>query len=176
MSERQTLIQKANITKMDLHLLFNYENGFLFWINNRKPDIKSGDRAGCISKRADGDRNQIKINGVVYKSARLIFLYHNGYLPEIVDHINRNQLDDRIENLRAANKSQSVRNRNSVKNSSSKYLGVSFYKPTKKWCANIQSNRESKRLGYFISEIDAALAYNNEAIKIHGDFANLNKL
>lgn len=55
-----------------------------------------------------------------------------------VDHINRNKLDNRIENLRIANSSQNGMNREKQKNNlTSKYKGVSFDKNGNKWRANI---------------------------------------
>ena len=60
------------------------------------------------------------------------------------------------------------------KNSSSKYVGVSFVKKLEKWSATIMKNRKRIYLGLFISEIDAALAYNVKAIELYGENAKLN--
>lgn len=92
----------------------------------------------------------------------------------MVDHENRNQLDDRIENLRAATHSENSRNRTSHKNSSSKYLGVSWFKNYQKWKACIEVNDSGIFLGNFELESDAALAYNKAAVKYFKEFANLN--
>ena len=93
----------------------------------------------------------------------------------IVDHINHNSLDNRKANLRICSQSENCRNKTSHKNSSSKYLGVSFNKKCKKWQYQICSNKKTIHLGLYINEIDAAKAYNNAAIKYHGEFANINK-
>lgn len=93
-----------------------------------------------------------------------------------VDHINGNGLDNRKENLRICTVQQNSCNRRKVKNSSSKYLGVTFHKRDKKWQAQIKTNKKPIFLGYFKTEIDAAKAYNSAALKYHGQFAKLNKV
>lgn len=89
-----------------------------------------------------------------------------------VDHIDHNTLNNQRYNLRKSTHAENQQNRTSYKGSSSIYLGVSWSKEKCKWEANIKT----KFLGYFISELEAAIAYNKEAHKIYGDFANLNKV
>lgn len=95
----------------------------------------------------------------------------NGLVP---DHINGNGLDNRRENLRLATQQQNMWNRKPVKNSSSKYKGVSWRKSTGYWIANIKLDGKQKHLGCFWSEEDAARAYNKAAKEMHGEFAKLN--
>ena len=70
--------------------LFKYEDGKLF----RRRDNKL---MGCYTKKHRYAR--IVIDGQGYKVHRIIFLYHYGYLPNIIDHINSDRYDNRIENL-----------------------------------------------------------------------------
>mgnify|MGYP001556290024 CR=1 FL=1 len=157
------------ITQQLLKELFEYKDGSLYWKIKIKR-INPGDRAGWFSK----ERYSICIKGKNYLAARLIFLFHYNYLPVQVDHKNRIRSDDRIENLRAASVLENNRNVSSHKDSSSKYLGVSWHIRRNKWYANIRVNQILMYLGCYHSEIQAALAY-NEAAKIHfGEFANLN--
>lgn len=105
---------------------------------------------------------------------RIIYFLHYGYLPEMLDHIDGDRSNDRIENLRPATLGENSRNRKSAKNSSSQYLGVSWHKDSQKWTTNIYIDGKLKYLGRFTSEKKAALAYDAAARLHHGDFANPN--
>lgn len=89
-----------------------------------------------------------------------------------VDHIDHNTLNNTYENLRLCKHSDNVKNRLSY--GLSKYLGVSYWKRTNKWKAQIGYNKNQHHLGLFENEIDAAKAYDNAAKIHHGEFANLN--
>lgn len=93
-----------------------------------------------------------------------------------IDHINGNGLDNRRENLRICTQQQNICNSRKRKNTSSKYKGVSWYARGHKWAAYIQTKNKQKHLGYFDKAIEAALAYNTAAKKLHGQFARLNVL
>lgn len=92
----------------------------------------------------------------------------------VVDHVNRNGLDNRRENLRICTVTENNRNTTSRANSTSKYKGVWWEKARRKWRAVIKFDNKSIHLGSFINEIDAAKAYNEAALKYHGKFANIN--
>lgn len=120
-------------------------------------------------------KRHIKINGVStsLKMHRSIMgLKNNDKL--IVDHINHNSLDNRKINLRVCKQSDNCKNKTSHKNSSSKYLGVYFNKNSNKWQSQICTNKKIIYLGIYLIEEDAAKAYNEAALKYHGEFANLN--
>ena len=69
-----------------------------------------------------------------------------GFLP---DHINRNRLDNRKENLRIATITENVINRGVYKNNTSGVRGVYFNKRRNKWVARITYNKKVISLGYF---------------------------
>lgn len=97
-----------------------------------------------------------------------------------VDHINRNKLDNRECNLRWATRSQNKTNSILLKkNRTSKYRGVNKHPNASKknpWRAYVTKNKKTYHLGWFKSEKLAAIAYNEKALKIHGNFAVLNKI
>lgn len=164
----------SELTQKLVKQLFDYhEDGYLIRkINSRQTTI--GNKAGYLNKHKKvGDRNCVNFGGKKYLSSRIIFLWHHGYLPPVVDHEDRDSTNDKIKNLRPADFSKNQRNRTSSKNSLSQYLGVSMSK-RKYWSASIRSNKILIRLGSFKTEIEAALAYNKAAVKHHGEFANLN--
>jgi len=93
---------------------------------------------------------------------------------KFTDHIDMNGLNNQRKNLRVATKGQNEANQIKYRNNTSGFKGVSWHKGTEKWEAKIMVNSQSKYLGLFNSRIDAAHAYNDAAIKYHGDFARLN--
>lgn len=125
----------------------------------------------CAHKRGRAFYAESTINGVRVIMHNVIMNPPKGML---IDHIFHNGLDNRKSQLRLATKSQNNANRTSRKNSSSKYLGVAFEKDRNKWTARIRKNGQGYRLGSFLKETDAALAYNKKAFELHGEFANLN--
>ena len=88
------------------------------------------------------------------------------------DHINRDGLDNRKDNLRHATASQNQWNQGPRKGTS-KYKGVSWSKIENQWCSQIQANKKII-IGYFDSETDAAKAYDEKSKELFGDFAYLN--
>lgn len=85
----------------------------------------------------------------------------------IIDHINGNGLDNRIGNLRIVTKSENSRAFKLKKeNSTSKYRGVFKPKSTQKWRARITLGGIDKHIGYYKTEIEAAMAYNKKAIEL----------
>lgn len=103
-----------------------------------------------------------KPNNVVRKprfmNGKTIFMHRIiNNTPEgmFTDHINRNKLDNRKENLRTVTEKQNKYNRPVQKNNSSGYAGVHFDKNKKKWCASISINNKTKYLGRYINKEDA---------------------
>ena len=95
--------------------------------------------------------------------------------PLVLDHINRNGLDNRKANLRTATVSQNTINRTKSKRKThSKYKGLTWHKQKSQWFARITVNRRVIPIGYFDNETDAAHAYDTAAKKYHGQFAVLN--
>ena len=89
------------------------------------------------------------------------------------DHCNGNGLDNREDNLRICTTAQNQHNQISVRGMS-KYKGVSWNKNAKKWDARIKLNNKPIRLGYYISEIEAAHAYDKAALKYYEKYAHTN--
>jgi hypothetical protein len=96
-----------------------------------------------------------------------------GFIPNSVDHINGNTLDNRRENLRLINHSQNAMNSRKQKNRSSQYKGVCLHKQWG-WCANICIKSNKIHIGWYRSEEDAAQAYDLCAIQAFSGFARLN--
>jgi hypothetical protein len=88
----------------------------------------------------------------------------------LVDHINRNPLDNRKCNLRLATHKQNSINSYNPRGASG-YKGVSKYN-----CSKWQVYVGSRYIGLFSNKEDAAVAYNSAAKEVYGKFAALNNL
>jgi hypothetical protein len=108
---------------------------------------------------------------------KMVYLHREMMNPPdglLVDHRNCDGLDNRRENLRLATHAENMLNRRKRKNTSSKYIGVSFYKRNGKWDSRIYHRGKVILLGRFDNEIEAAKTYDAAAKKYHGEFARLN--
>ena len=127
---------------------------------------------GYAVRRTPGDRGKLEyLHRVVYERE----LGRKLEPGEQVDHIDRNTVDNRIENLRLATHAQNCANVGKRKGTySSEYKGVYWNKAKKKWQAQIKVNQKSIHLGYFDLECEAAMEYDWYAKKYFGEFARLN--
>ena len=111
------------------------------------------------------------------KSGHLSRFLLNVTDPKIlVDHKYHNTLDNRKENLRTCTCVENNRNQKVRKTGTSKYKGVYWNKNNKKWQSSIKFNYVNYYLGVFTNEDEAALAYNNKAKELFGEFACLNSI
>ena len=129
----------------------------------------SGKRTGYIRK--NGYR-AINIQGYgEYQCGRLAWLYTYGHFPkEEIDHVNLNKVDDRIENLREASRSQNATNRSTQSNNTTGYKGVWKRKGMDLWVAGVSKDGKNIKLGSFDCPQKAHAAYIAEITKMHGEF------
>ena len=93
---------------------------------------------------------QVRFNGKVYYTHRIVWLiFHKDWPTGEIDHIDRNKLNNTINNLRD-NTSMNKRNRAGIKG---------YYKCRNKWCASIKYNYKRYYLGSFNTKEEAAIAY-----------------
>jgi len=111
-----------------------------------------------------------RINGKEVKLHRIILPNTN-----IVDHINRNTLDNRRCNLREASLLLNRNNSTGWRKSSSKYKGVTYEGRSQlAWVAQIRKGKKCHKLGRFALEENAAKAYDKAALRLHGPDAYTN--
>ena len=104
-------------------------------------------------------------NEKVHQLVAIAFLNHNPCKYKLViNHKNFNRQDNRVENLEIVTQRENA-NKAHIK-SSSKYVGVSWHKGSKKWMSRIVINGKRKHLGYFFEEIEASNAYQNALLAI----------
>jgi hypothetical protein len=108
-----------------------------------------------------------------------IFMHRFIMKPDkgmVIDHLDGNPLNNQKNNLRICTHSENMRNCKISINNTSGFKGVSFVKKNNTYKSAIKLNKKTIYLGYYIDPIDAARAYNEAAVKYHGEFANLNKI
>ena len=98
---------------------------------------------------------------------------HENLVP---DHIDRDPLNCQRYNLRRATRRQNTQNQKLRSSNESGYKGVSWHKTRKKWQAYIMADYKRQHLGLFLSAKEAAIAYNEAALRLHGEFAAINVL
>lgn len=148
---------------------YDPDNGVFTWRFTRGR-AKEGAVAGCICPTY-GYR-MIGLDGVVYRAARLAWLYmHGEWPPDEIDHCNHNRADDSWTNLRNANRTQQQANRGRQKNNTSGFKGVTFHAETGKWRARVVAGRRTTSLGLHETAEQAHQAYVRAAHRIHREFA-----
>lgn len=112
----------------------------------------------------------------IWKNKKNNRLYMHTFIlgSKEVDHKDLNGLNNKRLNLRACTRSQNRMNSRKIKNTTSKYKGVSWDKDRKKWFVHIGYNYRNIVLGRYKTENEAALIYNQAALKYFGEFARLN--
>lgn len=97
---------------------------------------------------------------------------------EKISKANRGRVQPQEERDKRANTMRGLFVNVKKRNSSSKFLGVCFHKQSGKWQATAYVSSDGKRkkihIGLFLTEIEAAIAYNEKTIEIYGDEAVLN--
>jgi hypothetical protein len=147
---------------------------------------------GCVSGLALIDAEDLDLvkaysrwcmctNGYVSSVDRAIFLSRLVMHKKLsdrpnlkIDHINRDPLDNRKQNLRVCTQRQNTRNRAEQSNSSTGYKGVCWVKQKTFYRATICTGGKTLHLGYFSSAEEAAKAYDKAAVEHFGEFAYTN--
>ncbi|QIN99385.1 putative homing endonuclease [Salmonella phage oldekolle] len=127
---------------------------------------KAGSTAGCLRKTG---YIEIRVDKVGYKAHRLAFLYMEGYIPEVIDHVNRIRSDNRWANLRESNNQENSRNRTA--RSKSGYLGIFWHKQKQKWEVRVVDSYKKLVHGGYFDFLDLELAVqraNELRLELHG--------
>lgn len=148
-------------------------SGIFTWkVGKRK--VKKGAIAG--NKRKDG-YVLIKVDYKRYYAHRLAWLYVYGEWPKAeIDHINGDPRDNRIENIRPANRSQNAANIGPQSNNTSGVRGVYKHSYGNSWVAQIQHNGKYIYLGSYKTLQEAKDAYNNASLRLKGEYSYCHRI
>jgi hypothetical protein len=160
-------MKREDLTQEKLKSIVSYdkESGLFTRLNNISC-YKAGEIVG--SQHNEGYL-VFCIDYLSYKLHRLAWLYVYGEHPAgIIDHIDGNKLNNKIDNLRVVSdliNSQNVRHPRSSNKSG--YLGVSWHKKDKRWHAHIRVNKKTVFLGGYHSPDVAYVTYVEAKRKMH---------
>lgn len=146
---------KLSIDRLRQVLRYDHETGEFFWIHRDTHIEKLGKQASIV--RSHGYLN-ICIDGVYYYTHRLAWMYVHGEHPNVIDHINGNKKDNRIENLRSVNQKTNVENvLKPRKHNKSGILGA--FKSKDKFQSKINIDGKNVYLGRFNTAEEAGKAF-----------------
>ena len=165
--------------------LYQAATGCLIWRQRKSgspEDLRfntktSGKIAGALAY--NGPERNKKPRGITigYKGQdlyahRIVWEMHHGPIPEgfVIDHINGNPFDNRIQNLRLATKTQNYHNQGLGMKNTSGIKGVHYDKSRGKWRAEIRFYNNVVNLGRFDTKGMAAVARAKAALRYHGEF------
>lgn len=160
-------MKRNKLTQKRLKELLHYdpETGIFTWRKYRSYNAPTGSVAGTHNSNG---YIVICIDRSREFAHRLVWLYMHGYIPECtIDHINRDRLDNRLENLREATRQCNARNIGLQQNNTSGIKGVTWDKSRIKWVAFIKVSGKHIPLGRYADKSDAAMR-RWEAEKEHG--------
>lgn len=138
--------------KSKLH--YDSTTGIFTWLTGQN----TGKVAGCKNgDLPDKGYWKISIDKIRYSAHRLAWLYEYGeFPPSILDHIDKNRINNSISNLRLATDLLNSRNQSIYKNSPTGFHGVTAH--GNRWRARININGKKVHLGVF-DTIEEAAAY-----------------
>lgn len=152
---KYALVDDEDFEKVSKLKWFAYKNGNFFYARHS-------------ARHSENKKSQYKLLHRFIMKARS--------KKKFVDHINGNGLDNRRKNLRIVTHQQNTWNRQKQKNNTSGYIGVYFDKKNGKgkWKSQISIKGKKTNLGRYDSRRKAAIAYDNKALELRGEFAKLN--
>jgi hypothetical protein len=143
------------LTTEEIRTTWDYRDGELWW-KERKNGRMMDRPAGSFASKY----RQIEFNGRLYQMHRLIWLWHDKELVDglVIDHIDSNRFNNRIENLQQISPGDNVRRSEYVKNPKG---GVYFHKVSQKWRAKVCRNYKDIHLGLFQTREEAVECLEN---------------
>lgn len=145
------------LTQKELKKLLDYdpETGLFVWLIAPAKNVKVGSVAGTKIERG---YITIGINKVNYKAHRLVWLYMMGEWPEVIDHIDHVNDNNKWGNIRNTTHQENGKNQKLSKANTSGITGVCWNKAEVKWLAAVKVNNRTINLGHYEDKFEAICA------------------
>jgi hypothetical protein len=142
------------VTRQRIAELLEYDptSGCLTWKVTRSRKALVGSIAGSVTRKG---YRAVTIDGKPYLVHRLVWYYVYGYWPIEIDHIDRNKLNNKIDNLREVDRCTNNQNKPVYATNTSGTPGIHWHRPTNRWEVIIQRNNTKHYLGTFHELEDA---------------------
>lgn len=134
---------------------------------------------GVFTRRSNGVEI-VHIDGVGYRcfnlankvrlAHRMAFYYMTGRIPDYVDHIDGNKLNNEWKNLREATNAENQWNKGMITTNTSGVRGVHWNKKLRRWIAEIRVNKVKHYIGSYRDLQDAKEAVEKKREEFHGNF------
>ena len=147
--------------------IFHYNNGKLYWKVKPKSGINIGDEAGWLNTTG---YLQVCYKRKKYSVHKIVWELFNGEVPIgfVINHIDVNPLNNKIENLRLGSMAQNQYNHSLRKDNTSGIKGVSFSKDKNKWRVQLKVNKKALNFGCHEDIEFAELVAHEARVKYHG--------
>ena len=122
----------------------------------------------CVNLKSNDNINLVVVHRLVAKA----YIDNMDENRNIVDHINNDITNNRVENLRWATSTENSRNAKLSNKNTSGIKGVNFHKHKKLWRARISVNGKREHIGNYKTIEEAKTARQNKAKEIFGEFIN----
>jgi HNH endonuclease len=168
-----------DLTQEEVKELFWYRRGHLYWRPRSEDQFRTylaytmwnkryaNQKAGCANVRG---YVKIAIQKKSHLAHRLIWLYHHGWLPEALDHINNKPWDNRLCNLRPATRTENRWNSRTLRETTTNVKGV-YRRPNGMYETHVMAYGKRYYLGRFARKSDAIKRVREAREALHKEFA-----
>ena len=165
------------LTQEALKEEFDYRDGKLFR-KIKRPNSQIGKEAGTPAEVREGIFYKYNwFKGTFYRTHRLIYMWHHGFMPKIIDHIDGDTLNNNIENLRSVTLGQNRQNSKINKNNKTGHKGICIMQVKYKnkvyeyYRVDIASDKVNRVFKTFKNLDDAIKFSIKTRMCLHGEYA-----